>query len=214
MLRKWAAVATGVALALFARFLTAARAIWDGTDPVARQRIYFANHTSNGDFMLIWTVLPPPLRRQTRPVAAADYWLKNKAREFIGRDVVNAVLVDRRAKHRDSDPIEAMVEALDDGASLIIFPEGKRNTTGAPLLPFKAGLYNMAKARPEIDLVPVWIENLNNVMPKGEVIPIPLICTVTFGASIHVGKSEGIKQFLKRAEAALLALDTTEGGRS
>ena len=157
MLRTWAAAATGLALALFTRFLTAARAIWDGTDPVARQRIYFANHTSNGDFMLIWTVLPPPLRRQTRPVAAADYWLKNRVREFIGRDVVNAVLVDRRAEHRDSDPIEAMVEALDDGASLIIFPEGKRNTSGEPLLPFKAGLYNMAKARPEIDLVPVWI---------------------------------------------------------
>ena len=99
-----------------------------------------------------------------------------------------------------------MASALDQGASLILFPEGKRNSADEPLLPFKSGLYHLAKARPEVDLVPVWIANLNKVMPKGEIIPVPLICTVTFGAPLHVAPDEAKDDFLARASAALLAL--------
>ncbi|WP_245990203.1 lysophospholipid acyltransferase family protein [Tabrizicola piscis] len=186
--------------------MTAPRAIWQGIEPVARQRVYFANHSSNGDFVLLWTVLPPPLRRQTRPVAALDYWLKSPLRAFIGRDVFNAVLIDRRPEARTTDPVAQMVEALDQGSSLILFPEGQRNSSDAVLLPFKSGLYHLAKARPEVDLVPVWIANLNKVMPKGEIIPVPLICTLTFGAALHLSPEEAKDAFLARASSALLAL--------
>lgn len=196
----------GMAIILFARFITAVRGIWQGSEPTARQRIYFANHASHGDFVLIWTVLPPSLRRKTRPVAGADYWLKSGLKRFIGGKVFDAVLIDRNRENRECDPIETMVSALDDGASLILFPEGTRNETAAPLLPFKAGLFHLAKARPAVELVPVWIENLNRVMPKGELVPIPLICTVTFGAPLHLAVSEDKSAFIARAEAALLAL--------
>lgn len=206
-MRPAAARVMGEAISLFARFITAPRAIWQGIAPEPRQRVYFANHSSNGDFVLIWTVLPQPLRRQTRPVAALDYWLTSPLRAFIGRDVFNAVLIDRRPEARTADPVAQMVEALDQGASLILFPEGQRNASEADILPFKSGLYHLARARPEVDLVPVWIANLNKVMPKGEIIPVPLICTLTFGAALHLITDEPKDAFLARAASALVALN-------
>lgn len=206
LLLSAAARITGQAISLFARFITAPRAVWQGIEPAPTQRVYFANHSSNGDFVLLWTVLPPALRKRTRPVAALDYWLTSPLRAFIGRDVFNAVLIDRRPDVRLQDPVSQMSEALDDGSSLILFPEGGRNSSDQPLLPFKSGLYHLAKARPEVDLVPVWIANLNRVMPKGEIIPVPLICTLTFGAALHLAPDEDKQAFLDRAAQALLAL--------
>lgn len=211
-MRKAAARAFAVVITLFARFVTAVRAIWIDNEPSRKRRIYFANHASHGDFILIWIVLPPRLRRRTRPVAGADYWLKSPLRSFIGRDVFNAVLIDRNRETRTRDPIETMQEAIDGGASLILFPEGTRNETNEPLQPFKAGLYNLARSRPQIELVPVWIENLNRVMPKGEFIPVPLMCSVTFGPPLHVAEGEAVDAFLARARDALLALRPARNG--
>jgi 1-acyl-sn-glycerol-3-phosphate acyltransferase len=112
---------------------------------------------------MIWAVLPAALRRTVRPVAAADYWLKNPIRAFVGPEVFNCVLIDRRPEVNDK-PMDKILEALDEGSSLIIFPEGNRNMTEEPLLPFKAGLYNMGLARPGVDLVPTWVANLNTIM--------------------------------------------------
>ena len=204
--RLLAARFAGHALTFIARFITAVRADWRGIEPVRRQRIYYANHVSNADMPMIWSVLPGPLRRQTRPVAAADYWLKSPLRAFAGRDVFRAVLIDRRPEERTEDPLERILAALDEGSSLILFPEGNRNMTDAPLLPFRAGLYNIGRQRPNVDLVPTWIANLNEIMPKGEIIPLPLICTVTFGAPIHVREGESKDSFLARAAEALVAL--------
>ncbi len=206
MLRRLAAVVAGEAIALFARFVTAPRAIWSGLAPEAGQRVYFANHTSHGDFVLLWTVLPPALRAVTRPVAAADYWLQSGLRRFIGRDVFNAVLIDRRPEMRAEDPVAQMAAALDAGASLMLFPEGRRNDGTAGLLPLKSGLFHLATARPGIDLVPVWIGNLDKVLPRGRMVPLPLACTVTFGAPIRLAAGEARDAFLARARAALLDL--------
>lgn len=207
-LKAFAAGIAGHAVAVFIRLVTAPRAIWGGIEPIPRRRVYFANHTSNADFPLIWAVLPTFLRNQTRPVAASDYWLKNRMRAFAGRDVFRAVLINRDREHRDpdEDPVALMAAALDEGASLILFPEGLRNLTEEPVLPFKSGLYHLARKRPEVDLVPTWIDNMNSVLPKGEVVPVPLICTVTFGAPIHIVPGEDKEAFLSRARAALEAL--------
>lgn len=208
---RFAARIAGKAIELFAKAITAVRADWRGIEPVQQQRVYFANHVSNADMPMIWSVLPPALRRQTRPVAAADYWLKNRLRAFAGRDVFRAVLIDRRPEARAEDPVAQMAAALDGGASLILFPEGKRNMGPDPLEPFKTGLYHLALARPEVDLVPTWVANLNAVMPKGEIIPLPLMCTVTFGAPIHLATGEEKDVFLTRAASALLALRPEAG---
>jgi 1-acyl-sn-glycerol-3-phosphate acyltransferase len=198
------------AVAGFARLVTGVRGEWRGCGPDARRRVYFANHRSHGDFVLIWTVLPAPLRRITRPVAGADYWLKGRLRRFFGERVFHAVLIDRNPQTRDADPIAIMAAALDKN-SLILFPEGTRNTSEANLLPFKSGLYHLAKARPDVEFVPVWIENLNRVMPKGEIVPIPLLCSVTLGAPVALGADEEKAAFLERSRNALLALAPHEG---
>ena len=202
IVRTLAARIVGNCIRLFARASTAVRADWQGIEPVPRQRVYYSNHTSNGDMPMIWSVLPPALRREVRPVAAADYWLKNKLRAFVGPEVFNCILIDRRPEV-DDKPMDKILAALDEGSSLIIFPEGNRNITDADLLPFKAGLYNMGLARPDVDLVPTWVANLNSIMPKGEIIPLPLICTVTFGAPVHVQEGESKDAFLTRAAKAL-----------
>lgn len=190
----------------FVRLLTGAQAFWRGGRPNAAQRIFFANHASHGDFVLLWASLPPWLRRHTRPVAGADYWNKSTLRRFIGGRVFRAVLIDRERKEAGPDPIEQMVAALANGDSLIIFPEGTRNTTDAVLLPFKSGLFHLAAQYPRAELVPVWINNLARVMPKGQLVPIPLLCTVTFGASLPRIDGEDKAAFLDRARAAMLAL--------
>jgi 1-acyl-sn-glycerol-3-phosphate acyltransferase len=197
---------TAAAVILFARLITAVRGEWRGSEPLPTQRVYFANHASNGDFVLLWTVLPPSLRRHTRPVAAADYWKAGFIRRFLIHDVFRGVLIDRLQREERPDPIEVMTEAVDAGGSLIIFPEGTRNTTEARLLPFKSGIYWLAKARPAIEFVPVWINNLNRVMPKGELLPIPFLCTVIFGSPVQVADDESKDAFLERARDALMAL--------
>ncbi|MFC6447760.1 lysophospholipid acyltransferase family protein [Shinella zoogloeoides] len=200
----------GVGLLGLARAVTAVRGQWEGTEPIDRQRIYFANHASHGDFVLIWAVLPPRLRQKTRPVAGADYWLKSSLRRFIGRDVFNAVLIERDRAARKADPVGQMAQAVDSGASLIVFPEGTRNVTDTALLPFKSGLYHLARTRPDVELVPTWIDNLNRVMPKGELLPVPLTCTITFGAPLRLEEDEAKQPFLDRARTALLALAPKE----
>lgn len=198
-------------LAGTARAVTGVRPNWIGCLPEPRQRIYFANHTSHGDFVLIWTCLTPALRRITRPVAAADYWSKGKLKRFIGTDVFNAVLIPRENVTRGNDPRTLLTAALDGGSSLILFPEGTRNTTENKLLKFRSGIFHVARARPEVDLVPVWIENLSRVMPKGELLPIPLLCNVNFGAPLRLAEGENKPDFLARARAALLALAPDRG---
>ena len=193
------------ALCGFARALTGVRALWLGSEPDARPRVYFANHRSHGDFVLIWASLPPPLRRRTRPVAGADYWLTTPLRRFLINRVFRGVCIDRRPGRSGPNPVAQMGEALAAGESLILFPEGTRNM-GDGLLPFKSGLHHLAKAHPEAELIPVWIENLGRVMPKGSLIPVPLLCTLSFGPPLAALEGESREAFLTRARSALLDL--------
>ena len=182
----------------FARAVTGVRPNWIGCEPEPGPRIYFANHSSHGDFVLIWTVLPPSAARHDpagrrapttgRPLRCAA----SSASACSAPCSSTAIPPDAPDRSRHADERGRS----DTGLSLILFPEGTRNTTEEQLLPFKSGLYHLAKARPEAELVPVWIENLNRVMPKGEFVPVPLLCTVTFGAPLTLGEGEDKAAFL------------------
>lgn len=188
-----------------ARTVTGARSLWMGCAPVPVQRIYFANHSSHGDFVLLWASLPRNLRLLTRPVAGSDYWSKSVLRRYIITRVFNGVLIDRNRKDSVDNPLQPMLNALENGDSLIIFPEGTRNLEEG-LLAFKSGMYHLAKSYPQVELIPVWIANLNRVMPKGRPLPLPLLCTLRFGAPLRLACDEDKVQFLARARDALLAL--------
>jgi 1-acyl-sn-glycerol-3-phosphate acyltransferase len=200
----------GAGLRGLARAITGVQPRFMGGRLAPGPAVYYANHTSHGDFVLIWTVLPPAIRAATRPVAGADYWQAGSVRPYIAREVLDAVLIERGKLDRHSDPTAPVLAALDAGASVIIFPEGTRNTSDASLLPFKAGLYRLSAARPEVPLVPVWIENVCRVIPKGELLPLPLLCSVTFGPALRLRPDERRPLFLARAQAALLALRPRE----
>ena len=195
--------AAGLFLAGLARLITGAQGHWRGAPPKAEQRIYFANHQSHFDWVLIWASLPGDLRAVTRPIAARDYWTSSPLKAWITREIFNAVYVNRQ-RTDDQDPLEPLVEALRSGDSLVIFPEGTRGNQGDPQA-FKSGLYHLAEQFPEVPLIPTWIDNVQRVMPKGEVVPVPILCTVTFGAPVYLQPGEDKRAFLTRARDAVLA---------
>ncbi|GER19211.1 lysophospholipid acyltransferase family protein [Variovorax boronicumulans] len=278
---------TGWLLLGIVRLLTGAQARWYGCPPKAEQRIYFANHQSHADLVMIWAALPEELRSITRPIAAHDYWANTPVKRWITTEVFNAVYVERAAtgaapvapppetppqapppaapiapaeriepsmepllpietaahapvaegpqeiqgqldlpappppvapppviepeapaaapEPPAADPLAPLIDALRSGDSIIIFPEGTRGHTGEPQK-FKSGLYALATMFPDVVLVPAWIDNVQRVMPKGEIVPVPILCSVTFGAPIRVEAGEERRPFLDRARAAVIAL--------
>ena len=201
-------------LAWIARLLTGASAYWVAPPMDARQRVYFANHSSHLDFAIIWSSLPPQLRERTRPVAGADYWNAGPVRRYLAARVFRAILIERGETDAGADPaarasksIEAIASAMGDDQSIIVFPEGTRSPTGE-LQAFKSGLYHLARARPAAELVPVYLMNMSRILPKGEVVPVPLLGRVVFGAPLErrEGGGEEKTAFLQRARDALQAL--------
>ena len=172
-------------------------------------KVYYANHASHGDFVLVWISLPKTWRMLTQPVAGADYWLGSKLKAFIAEQVFRVLLIDRQ--HDPKQAVAAMDGALKEGKSLILFPEGTRNTTDDQvLLPFKSGLYHLARENENVEFVPVWINNINRVLPKGKILPIPLLCDVRIGGVIKKLPDEDKTEFLTRTRQALLDLAPQE----
>jgi 1-acyl-sn-glycerol-3-phosphate acyltransferase len=198
-------------IASVARGISGVQVRWQGCAPEAKQRIYFANHTSHLDFVVLWSALPGEVRARTRPVAARDYW-ESGARAYLAQRVFRAVLIPRRrtsdagaARAEAAMVIDQLAEAMGATDSLIFFPEGTRGT-GEAMGPFRSGLYYLARKRPDVELVPVYLENLSRILPKGEVLPVPLASLLTFGEPMHLGEAEQKAEFLERACAAVGAL--------
>jgi 1-acyl-sn-glycerol-3-phosphate acyltransferase len=194
------------------RILVGAYPRWLGTSPSASQRIYFANHTSHLDTLVVWSAMPEDTRRRTRPVAAADYWNKSAIRRNIVLQGLNAVLIDRK-REQDGDPLDPLRDALAHGDSLIIFPEGKRNAQPLPE-PFKRGIAKLAAEFPDVELVPVYCENLHRIMPKGTFFPVPLACNVRFGKPMQRDTEESEEAFVERARNAVIALARENSSRT
>lgn len=202
-------------LAAVARGISGVQVQWAGCEPDERQRIYFANHSSHLDFVVLWSALPSEIRAKTRPIAAKDYWDETPLRRYFAKNVFNAVLLERGVMAKAKDPeearflgrnlIEEMAAALGTENSLILFPEGTRGT-GEKIGPFRSGLYHLAQRRPDVEMVPAYLENLNRILPKGEFLPVPMLSLLTFGKPIQVEQGEEKDAFLERAREAVVSL--------
>jgi 1-acyl-sn-glycerol-3-phosphate acyltransferase len=199
---------SSVVLVGVVKLLVGAYARWIGTAPSTTQRIYFANHTSHIDTLAIWSSLPRALRRCTRPIAARDYWGKG-LRKYIATRGFGAVLIDRAREDATVDPLEPLRASLRDGDSLIIFPEGTRGSTAVPAR-FRSGLWRLGTEFPDVELVPVYLDNLHRSLPKGALLPVPMVCTVRFGAPMRVGSTPK-DVFLERARDEVIALSNGSG---
>lgn len=198
------------ALLIFAvRVVVGARSDWVGAGPSRNRRVYFANHASHFDTLAVIAALPHHLRATTHPVAARDYWGRSALRRFFAVDCLNSVLIDRDRKG-EGDPLAPAVEKLVAGRSILIFPEGTRGA-GDAVAPFKGGLYKLARRFPAAELVPVHLDNLARVMPKGSILIVPMTCTARFGAPIALGADESREEFLERARAAVEELAPRRG---
>ena len=195
---------TAPVLAFLAKLLSGATVRWHECQPDTCQRVYFANHTSHLDALVLWASLPGPIRERTRPVAAKDYWSKDAIRRYIARSF-GAILIDREEIKVHQSPIDAMLREIGSTHSLIVFPEGRRNVD-EEMQEFKSGLYYLSKKRPDLELMPVYIDNLNRVLPRGEFLPVPLLSCITVGAPIWLEPGETKNDFLKRARQAVLRL--------
>ncbi len=195
----------GVCLAVLARLVSGARVRWAGSRPDPRQRVYFANHTSHLDAAVVWAALPKEVRRLARPVAAGDYWARDPLRRYLAREVFNAILISRTRQASEPNPVDLMADALGDRHSLILFPEGTRGP-GPDVQPFKSGLYHVARRRPDVELIPVYLGDLYRILPKKRYVPIPLLSSITFGPPIRLEADEDKEVFLTRAREAVLAL--------
>jgi 1-acyl-sn-glycerol-3-phosphate acyltransferase len=191
-------------LANIAKALSGATLRWVDCEPDTCQRVYFANHTSHLDALVLWASLPKNLRTITRPVAARDYWNGGPVRRYMS-SVFNALLIDREKVRIHNSPIDMMIREIGDKFSLIVFPEGSRNPSGE-LREFKSGLYHLSKKRPDLELLPVYIDNLNRVMPKGEFLPVPLLSCISIGPPMWLESGENKIEFLNRARQAIIKL--------
>jgi 1-acyl-sn-glycerol-3-phosphate acyltransferase len=195
---------TASALAAVAKLLSGATVRWIDCTPETCQRVYFANHTSHLDALVIWASLPRYLREITRPVAAKDYWAKDPVRRYMS-SVFNALLIDRDEIKVHQSPIDLMIREMGDRYSLIVFPEGGRNVD-EEMGEFKSGIFYLSKKRPDLELVPVYIDNLNRVLPRGEFLPVPLLSCITFGPPIWLEPKEQKMDFLRRARDSVRRL--------
>ena len=192
-------------LALLARFLSGASVRWIDSQPDTCQRVYFANHTSHLDAVVVWSALPQQVRAVTRPVAAKDYWSAGRIRSYLANRVFNALLIDRTEIKVHQSPVDLMIREIGHRYSLIVFPEGGRNS-GGEIGEFKSGLYYLCKKRPDLELIPVHIDNMNRILPRGEVLPVPLLTCISFGPPIWLEAGEPKTDFLRRAREAIRRL--------
>jgi 1-acyl-sn-glycerol-3-phosphate acyltransferase len=200
------------AVAALARLICGAQARWTAPPPTT-PCVYIANHSSHLDAVVLWAALPAERRVLARPVAAKDYWNKGALRRFLASRVFNAFLIERGAARPGDDGhreharrvVEDTAAAMGERHSLILFPEGTRGSGEEPA-PFKSGIFHLSRLRPGLPLVPAYIENLGRVLPKGEIAPVPLLASVTFGAALVLEPGEDKDAFLNRARAAVVEL--------
>ena len=164
--------------------------------------IFAANHHSHLDAGLLITSLPEPHRHQVFAAAAADYFFDSRIKATASALVLNAIPIERTKVGRRS--ADAAAELLDDGWSMVIFPEGGRSPDGWGQ-PFRGGAAYLA-IRCGVPVVPVHLAGTGRILPKGRSKPRPSRTVVTFGRPLVAADGERSQAFATRIESAVAAL--------
>lgn len=155
------------------------------------QFIIVANHNSHLDTMTIMASLPRKIIHKVRPVAAADHFGKTKRKEKWSNFFINTLLIQRKRDHENpqNDPIHKMIQALDDGYSLILFPEGTR---GEPEVqqPLKPGIALVLSQRPHVKYVPSFMKGMGKAMPKDDSLIVPFSSALVYGKPTNIASTE------------------------
>ena len=197
------------ALIVAARVISGVTVMWYESQPDICQRVYFANHTSHLDAPVVWAALPYTVREKTRMIAAQDYWDAGLLRRYISRKLFNAILIERENVSLKNTPIKVMMDGMADEYSIIMFPEGGRSQDGS-LGEFKSGLYYLCKKRPDLELIPVYLNNMNAILPRGKTLPVPMLSRVIFGPPMWLEMDEKKDHFLERTRQAIVKLKALE----
>ena len=141
--------------------------------------VLIANHNSHLDTMVLISLLPLKTLHKVQPVAAADYFLKNKFLGWFALNIIGILPIERRGKDKTVNPIEQCAKALDSGKILIFFPEGSR---GEPekMMDLKYGVVKLAERCPKVPLYPIYMHGLGKTLPKGDALFVPFFCDVVF----------------------------------
>jgi 1-acyl-sn-glycerol-3-phosphate acyltransferase len=165
--------------------------------------ILIANHSSHLDTISLLSLFPFSRLRRIRPVAAADYFERNRFVSLLTKTLFNILPIARRNITTENNPLRRMREAIEAGDSLIIFPEGTRGS-GKEIGEFKSGVAHLISKLPGVAVVPAYLVNMGRSLPKGEFIPVPFFCEIRIGAPrIFEGNRQEI---IKALEAAVLEL--------
>lgn len=170
--------------------------------PGSGPAIVVANHNSHLDTLVLMSLFPLALLPKLRPVAAADYFLRNRIVAWFALNIIGIVPIKRRAIGAE-DPLAAASQAIAQGDILILFPEGSR---GEPerLAEFKSGVAHLAKRHDAVPIVPVFLHGLGKALPKGEALLVPFFCDVFLGVPLYWGGDR--HGFLSTLEAQINAL--------
>lgn len=202
-------IAFAVFIRPFVRFWVGVKVTGHENLPARPPYIIIANHSSHLDTVIALSALPVGRLHEVRPVAAADYFTRNGFVFWITRTFFNILPIPRSDFTHENNPLTLMTSALDAGDALLLFPEGTRNVDeDVEIHSFRSGVAHLAEKRPDVPIVPVWIEGTRDAMPKGTMIPVPLFC------ELHIGEprlAKGSRQEITSGlEQAVLALRDAE----
>ena len=169
-----------------------------------KQFILIANHNSHMDTMAIMSAIPSRYIHKVHPIAARDFFGGSLFKKILMRYLVNATLIQRDRDDPNNDPIDSMDKMLKKSRSLILFPEGSRGTPGV-MAKFKKGLGYLIKRNPEINVIPVYLDNVYKTLPRGKNLILPYNCSIKFGDPIKF-KSMEMDEILLSSEKAMQKL--------
>jgi 1-acyl-sn-glycerol-3-phosphate acyltransferase len=165
--------------------------------------IIVANHNSHLDTLVIMTLLPMQMLTRIQPVAAEDYFLKNRILAWFAVNIIGILPIVRKFVPGKPDPLMPACKALTGGRVLIIYPEGSR---GEPehMTHFKKGIAHLARRYPQVPVVPVFLHGLGRILPRGKYLPVPFFCDVFVGKPLYGEKN--IDVFMWKLKSSFEAL--------